>query len=266
MRVSGSMVSANVITAVAAVVVVAGATYLQGRMTDRWTGRNVAAELRHAAVLLETLFPRTCGEWEVEEELPSSAVELKRAGAVGHVSRAYVNRKTKARLSAFVVCATPHDASGHTPDRCYPGAGFVIGETEHRQTLHLPDGRDAEVFTGTFRKDGQTLRLYWTYGVQGNWVAPQIARIELADAKAVFKVYVIMDESPLPAGVGKSVCAEFMADILAAFDAAVATAAEPAAAEQRPAAADAASGMLLDPRERSRQERSPRGPAPGARG
>jgi len=153
------------------------------------------------------------------EELESSPEELERAGAVGHVSRAYFNTKSKARLSTFVVCATPHNASGHTPDRCYPGAGFEIAETEHRLTVPLADERTAEVFTGTFRKSGQTLRVFWTYGVDGRWVAPQIARIELADAKAVYKLYVIIDETPLPPGVGSRVCTEFMGQLLADFDA-----------------------------------------------
>jgi hypothetical protein len=52
-------------------------------------------------------------------------------------------------------------------------------------------------------------------------VAPQIARIELADAKAVYKLYAIIDETPLPAGVGAKVCREFLADLLPRFDAAL---------------------------------------------
>lgn len=213
--------SSGMVTAIAATLVVIGATYLQGRMTDRWTGRNVAAELQQAAERLERLFPSNVGDWEAAEELESNPEELERAGAVGHVSRAYFNTKSKARLSAFVVCATPHDASGHTPDRCYPGAGFEIAETEHRMTVPLADGRSAEVFTGTFRKSGQTLRVFWTYGVDGRWVAPQIARIELAASKAVYKLYVIIDETPLPPGVGSKVCSDFMSVTLANFDAAL---------------------------------------------
>jgi hypothetical protein len=136
------------VTAIAAAAVVIGATYLQGRMTDRWTGRNVAAELQQSAERLEKLFPKAVGDWEVVEELESNPEELERAGAVGHISRAYSNTKSKARLSAFVVCATPHDASGHTPDRCYPGAGFEIAETEHR---YLADPRRCE--HGHYRAD-----------------------------------------------------------------------------------------------------------------
>jgi len=211
----------GITTTVAAAVLVCGATYLHGRMTERWTGRNVTAELQQAAEQLERHFPTHGGGWEAAEELESSPEELKRAGAVGHISRAYVNAKSKARLSVFVVCATPHDASGHTPDRCYPGAGFEIAETEHRLTVPLADDRTAEVFTGTFRKSGQTLRLFWTYGIDGRWVAPQIARIELAPAKAVYKLYVILDETPLPPGVGTKVCTDFMSEMLTQFEAAL---------------------------------------------
>jgi len=213
--------SGGLMTAIAAFGVVVGTTYLHGRMTDRWTEQNVAVELQKAAKLLEERFPTRCGDWEAVEELESSPEELKRAGAVGHVSRSYLNRKSKAQLSTFVVCATPHNASGHTPDRCYPGAGFEIAETEHRQTVPLADGRNAEVFTGTFRKTGQTLRVLWTYGMDGQWVAPQIARIELANAKSVYKVYVIIDESTLPPGVGAKVCAEYLSVVLTEFDAAL---------------------------------------------
>jgi len=213
--------SSGLVPAIAAAVVVIGATFLHGRMTERWTGRNVAAELQQAAEQLQRHFPVNCGEWELAEELESSPEELERAGAVGHVARAYSNRKSKARVSVFVVCATPHNASGHTPDRCYPGAGFEIAETEHRLTVPLDDGRSAEVFTGTFRKSGQTLRVFWTYGFDGRWVAPQIARIELAPAKAVYKLYVIIDETPLPPGIGSKICTEFMSLLLPQFNAAL---------------------------------------------
>ena len=223
--------SDGMVAAVVAAVLVCGTTYLHGRMTERWTGRNVTTELQQAAARLERHFPVSVGAWQASEELESSPEELKRAGAVGHVSRAYVNTKSKATLSVFVVCATPHDASGHTPDRCYPGAGFEIAEAEHRLTVPIADGRTAEVFTGTFRKSGQTLRVFWTYGVDGHWIAPQIARIELASAAAVYKLYVIIDETPLPGGVGSKVCAEFMSQLLADFDAALK---ESAQSGQRP--------------------------------
>ncbi|MEI7781697.1 MAG: exosortase-associated EpsI family protein, partial [Planctomycetota bacterium] len=142
------------------VALVAGATLLQGMWTDRWSGRNVAADLQQAAEVLETKFPQQFGGWEFVQELASDPKQLERAGAVGHISRLFTNKETGAKVSAFIVCATPHDASGHTPDRCYPGAGFEIAEAEHRQSIPLADGSTAETFTGTFRKTGHTLRVF----------------------------------------------------------------------------------------------------------
>jgi len=217
------------LTAAAAVLVVAGTTYLHGRMTDRWGGKNVSAQLLRAATLLETRFPETFGEWAFDEELQSDARQLEKAGAVGHIWKSYKRDGSGAKVSVFIVCATPHDASGHTPDRCFPGAGFEIGETEHRVTVPLSKTEGAEAFSGTFRKAGQTIRVFWTYCVDGRWVAPQIARIELADAAAVYKLYAIIDETSLPHGTGERICMEFLGELVPELNRAF--------ADEKPAAA-----------------------------
>ena len=221
--------SSGLIAVVAAVLIVVGVTALQGMWTDRWSGRNVAADLKQAADRLENGFPKTFGGWEFVQELPSDPRQLELAGAVGHISRLFANKETGAKVSVFIVCATPHDASGHTPDRCYPGAGFEIAEAEHRQSIPLEDGRTAETFTGTFRKTGQTLRVFWTYGVDGRWIAPQIARIELAGTSAVYKLYAIIDETSLPQGTGERICMEFLGELVPELNRAFAGE-EPAAA------------------------------------
>ena len=146
-RGGGSVVktsASGLLTLAGATLLVVGVTVVQGMWTERWKDRSVSKELEQAATLLEKTFPENFGNWNLERELEGDAKELERAGAVGHISRLYRNNRTKARVSAFVVCAQPHDASGHTPDRCYPGAGFEIGEVEHRQTILLSDGRSAE--------------------------------------------------------------------------------------------------------------------------
>lgn len=232
------------LAAFAAAGLVAIGTLVQGIWTDRWSDKNVAVALQQDAAILERVFPERFGDWEFERSLESDPKELERAGAVGHVSRLYRNVRTKGRVSAFVVCATPHDASGHTPDRCYPGAGFEVGESEHRQAVPLADGRQAEAYTGTFRKQGQTLRVFWTYGIDGKWIAPQIARIELAGAEAVYKLYAIMDETRIKS---QSIpeCVDFIGALLPALDRAVSEArgpgepaADPVAAPAEPPAAD----------------------------
>jgi hypothetical protein len=211
---------------VAAVVLLAAVTALQGLWTERWNSGNTRQELLATAASLEANFPEKFGDWQVERELESNPRELEVAGAVGHISRLYRNIKTNALISTFVVCATPHHASGHTPDRCYPGAGFEIAEEEHRQSVPLSDGRTAETFTGTFRKSGQTLRIFWTYGVDGTWVAPQIARIELAGKPAVNKLYAIVDETGSTDGESIAACCDFLAQLLPVFDQAVVASAQ----------------------------------------
>lgn len=226
--------TASWLTLAGAVALVAGVTLLQGLWTDRWKDKSVSRELEQAAKLMEAVFPTTFGDWELERDLESDPKELERAGAVGHISRLYRNARTKTRVSAFVVCARPHDASGHTPDRCYPGAGFQIGEAEHRQAVTLADGGTAEAFTGTFLKSGQTLRIFWTYGTRDaasvraenvaasrTWIAPQIARLALANEPAVYKLYAIVDETRISTPQAMVECEDFLANLLPALDSAL---------------------------------------------
>lgn len=234
-------VSTTWVTAIVAVALVLAVTLVQGFWTERWTTRNDEAELTRAAKELESSFPDRFGDWVMQGVISTNPQELERAGAVGAVSRTYKNNLSKAQVSAFVVCATAHDASGHTPDRCYPGAGFQIGESEHRHEVTLPDGRSIETFTGTFIKDGQTLRIFWTYGVPRrsdtdrrdasapsepqaentpvlSWIAPSIARIALNGERAVYKLYAIIDQTNLTGSVSMSTGTDFVAAVLSAFD------------------------------------------------
>lgn len=202
------------IVAVIALAIIGGTTLIHGRMTERWGGRDVSAELASAARRLEDGFPDDLGDWKLNETLTMDERLLKKAGAVGHVWRSYKREGSGAVVSTFVVCATPHDASGHTPDRCFPGAGFEVGETEHRSKVRSSQTSAAEIFSGTFRKAGQVIRVFWTYHVSKGWVAPQIARIELASEPVVIKLYVIVEESSLPAGMGDRLGREFLEELL----------------------------------------------------
>lgn len=211
-------------TLAVAAALVAATTMLQGQWSERWVKRDVAASLTRDAVILERVFPTRFGDWEMEIELESDPKEMQAAGAVGHVSRVFRNVRSGARVSAFVVCATPYDASIHTPDRCYPGAGFEVAESEHRQTVPLADGRAGETWTGTFQKKEQTIRVFWTYGGHGQWLAPQIARIDLAGMDAVYKLYAVVDESRKTGGQAMAQAVDFLSELLPKLDEAVAAA------------------------------------------
>lgn len=232
----------GLMTLAGAAALVVGITVAQGYLTDRWKDKSVSKDLAAAAKLLEAEFPRKFGNWELERDLEGDPKELERAGAVGHVSRLYRNVRTKSRVSAFVVCATPHDASGHTPDRCYPSAGFEIAEQEHREVIQLGDGATAEAFSGSFKKPGESLRIMWTYAATGKWMAPQIARIELANFPAVYKLYAIVNETGLPRGEGTRIGLQFLSDLIPEFDRAIFADTASTAASEGGSASRGASG------------------------
>ena len=239
-------------TLAVATLLLVGVTMMQGSFTERWAPAS-RDQIEQAARLLEAEFPKRFNDWTEEKELESDPKELDRAGAVGHISRLYLNGRSKSRVSAFVVCALPHDASGHTPDRCYPGAGFTVGESEHRVTIPVGDGRTVEAFTGTFVKAGQTLRIFWTYGVTGNepdtpleWIAPTIARIALNGEPYVYKLYAIADQTRIGTSQSMLECESFIAQLVPALDSALAAGRNPgdlppaAVPADQPAATDAA--------------------------
>ena len=78
--------------------------------------------------------PLKLDEW-VGEDTESNERELKAAGAVGHVSRTYRNTRTGQHVSVFIVTGHSRDISVHTPDRCYPAAGFTqLGTSANAQS------------------------------------------------------------------------------------------------------------------------------------
>lgn len=242
--------ASHVATAAGAVLLLAVVTIVQGTWSERWIPVSKDA-VNHAAKLLEERFPDRFGDWSLEQTIDSDPKQLEAARAVGHVSRLYRNGRSRSHISTFVVCALPYDASAHTPDRCYPGAGFTIEESEHRLRIDVGGEREVEAYTGTFGKAGQTLRIFWTYGVPGEkesaapleWVAPQLARIALSDKPAVYKLYVISDQTRIGATQSIAECENFIANLVPALDAALAgeasAAPEPTGAD-RPPAGDAA--------------------------
>ena len=52
----------------------------------------------------------------------------------------------------------------------------------------------------------------------GKWIAPQIARIELANSPSVFKIYAIIDETAMPRGEGSRTGLQFLSDLIPEFD------------------------------------------------
>ncbi|MEX0937909.1 MAG: exosortase-associated EpsI family protein [Pirellulales bacterium] len=178
--------------ALLAVALIVFLAIVQGLWSDRWAKSNIDAR-EFAARLGEV--PMQIGTWQGEDQAQDERV-LRSAGAVGSVSRVYTNTRTSEQVSAFIVCGHSRDVAGHTPEECYPGAGFTQEGPSRKRNIETDD-QVAQFYTTTFRKESpegvQRLRIYWAWSRTPGWEAPNSARIEYAGERALYKVYLIHD-------------------------------------------------------------------------
>jgi Protein of unknown function (DUF3485) len=161
----------------------------EGLWTNRW-GWSDGTE-RAAARLAGV--PRTLGDWQGQDE-QLDARQIARAEMVGYVLRRYVNRRTGAQLSVLLVCGRPGPTSVHTPEVCFPGAGYALAAPAERQDIAL-EGQPltAQLWRGQFQKGGavpDAVRIYWGWTANGDWSAPDHPRVTFASARALYKLYV----------------------------------------------------------------------------
>src|SRR5207302_986641 len=86
----------------------------------------------------------------------------------GYVFRQYAEKNTSNVLSVLLVWGPAGPVSIHTPDDCYPAAGYEMLAKPIRTTLSCEQlGEQAELFTAKFRRQDiaapQPLRIYWTW-------------------------------------------------------------------------------------------------------
>jgi hypothetical protein len=174
--------------------IVLGTTWIQGVWSERW---QEFPELELFAKQLDNV-PKAVGSWTGTDLPAEDKKVLEMAGAVGSLSRVY--KKGKDTVNIFIVCGRLQDVFYHTPDRCYPAAGFEMGGEKERQSFEVPGGT-ADFFTTTFMKSDpggtQNVRVYWTWNASGVWEAPDNEKVGFAGSRAIYKLYVV---SPVVSG------------------------------------------------------------------
>jgi hypothetical protein len=181
----------STIRIVAAVALIVGAGLVHGK----WAGRfGTPAELAELARRVDAL-PVDIGDWKGEVlELP--AADRAAAGAVACLSRRYTNRKTGASVSVLLLGGLPGRISTHTPDVCYPGAGFSLGTPEPFNYAYGPEPRRAGFRAALATRGGtrpSTLRIFWGWNAASGWSAPEEPRWAFGPASALCKLYVIRE-------------------------------------------------------------------------
>jgi hypothetical protein len=216
----------NTIQIVAALAVIIGAGLVHGSWTNRWRMAPVVAEL---AGRLEAI-PTRIGPWEMtaKRELPPR--ELAMTGAAGYVSRVYTNSSTGQSVSVLLLTGLPGDITTHTPDACYPGAGYVLGSPDRYLRRYGQPERSAEFKTAVARREGtnpSTLRLFWSWRNAQGWAAPDDARWFYAVEPVLSKLYVVRETGGTTLEPKEDPCNSFLAELLPALDRALSLSPDP---------------------------------------
>lgn len=180
------------------VLVIVGLTIWQAKLTDRLAGSNVKAE--QCAKLLE-LVPKDIGDWHGEDK-PIDERVRQVAGAIGAISRGYHNTRTGEQVDLWLIVGHSRDVSFHTPDVCFPGAGFeAYGKESGNYSIVVEGLSDTPTFTNRFFKSDitgqQLVRVFWTWynpaahedKSQVIWEAPGNPRTHFGNARALYKMY-----------------------------------------------------------------------------
>ena len=184
----------NLYTCVAVVaVLISVVTVVEGiYLKDRWGKPGIeAAELgkRFAEV------PKKIGNW-VGTDMPVEKEVQQVSGAVNFVSRSYTNEVTNENVVLWLIVGHARDIIRHTPDICYPSAGFRPQSSKLKHTVDYGDGQNGQFYTSKYLKEDatsrQSVRVYWAWNHPDmkKWEAPSNPRYHFGMiTRALYKVY-----------------------------------------------------------------------------
>lgn len=228
----------RVIPFVIAAVAIAVLTYVDGSITDRWVdGTRPSA---YCAELLKDV-PNKIGDWEGVDEDVDSNIQ-KTAGAQGYVSRVYKHSVTGQTVDVWLIVGHARDTAEHTPDSCYPPAGFEQEEPNAVFQIEAPGQPPGDFWTAVFHKQ-ETLglvanRVFWAWfkptlgdsedgASEVRWIAPDRPRFYFGSTRALYKLYFTAGASGVDEAADASVCLEFAAEFLPAVEPILARANKP---------------------------------------
>lgn len=162
-----------------------------GLWTSRW---NESTELEDAAAALHTI-PTTIGDWDMQRTIEIPPQQMAMLEIAGYIAREYRHRNTGQTAQLFLTCGRPGPLSVHTPDVCYPGAGFVPQGKESKVSIPLEPVNGIFSMV-TFKKssalDNMELDLYWAWSAGQGWDCPTYPRwVYPWKTKVLHKIYLI---------------------------------------------------------------------------
>ena len=143
------------------------------------------------------------------------------AGTVAYLLRRYSNPARGVSVSVILFGGRPGSISAHTPDVCYPGAGYTL---DSPSVFPFPDGpgdHRAEFRTALATRGGtnpSVLRIFWGWNASKGWLAPAEPRWEFSGATALCKLYVVRETGGAVVDPGADPCNDFLKVFLPELD------------------------------------------------
>jgi len=207
----------NMIRISAAVILIVGAGLVHGAWTNRWGPSPALAAL---AKRVESV-PMVIGDWKATAfEVGPGGRAM--AGASACLSRVYTNPGRGVSISVLLLGGLPGKISTHTPDVCYPAAGYTLDSPTPYDYRYGGDGRRRAGFRTAVATRGGTnpsiLRIFWGWNASKGWAAPEEPRWEFGPEPTLCKLYVIRETAGAVVDPGGDPCNDFLSVFLPELD------------------------------------------------
>jgi len=193
---------------VATGIVLAGAI-VEGYWSLRWGPRTDWLLEPLAQAVKDT--PLTVGEWIADQAAQPDPRVLEISGANALFQATYREQAQGDYVTIYLLSGWSRDIAVHTPDACYPGAGFVMETSPQPFTLSYGANvagigenttglRQADLTTAIFTKTEPTgvtrLRVFWSWNDGRGWQSPRFPRWAFGGRRPLVKLYLVAESPP----------------------------------------------------------------------
>lgn len=187
--------------------------YVSGQLSNRWGKSDDAAR---GSLLIESI-PTEVGVWRFQGRQELSDDSLDQLECYAYENGGYLNTETGEVIQLSLIVGPFGPMSVHSPDICYPAAGYQPTGERHR--TQISTGREtADLWVTSFQPRGLgtlPLSVYYSWNAHGVWLAPDNARFSLGGAPVVFKLQVASRaDASGEASNSKDSCERFLEEFL----------------------------------------------------
>ncbi len=172
------------------IALIATTGYVYGRLSQRW---GPTPDMTAAADHLRTM-PKQFGDWHMTEEMELGTTAEKMLECAGHVTRRYVNRKTGARVTMFIIVGPPGPIAVHTPEICFSSRDYDKQGNKRTQVSFASTGTEPHtLWQTTFRSKRittDTLFVYYAWSTGDIWHASESPRYQYGGDPLLYKLQI----------------------------------------------------------------------------